>query len=121
MPYSLSFVESDRLLVAQYNRQWTLDEAKRYVRDLEAKMTEILQRHKDFRFLSDSTRSGVQTSEVAEFLRSYGSSSLRRGISRSAVITSNTLHKLQAQRLASNDTMRFFTDRAEAMAWLLAD
>ncbi len=99
---------------------WTLDTMAGFTRELERAVRRIRATGRTPVSLCDLSNAMVQSQEVvAAFVQMMESPAVRSG--RVAVYTSGALTKLQAERAnQDHDEFRFFTDKDEARAWLLA-
>ncbi|MDJ0978871.1 MAG: STAS/SEC14 domain-containing protein [Erythrobacter sp.] len=74
-----------------------------------------------FRVLGDLREMVVQTREVADKLKLSQDTSAKVGVDKMAILYRSTLMKQQFRRASDALQCEFFTDRAEALAWLRTD
>jgi len=73
----------------------------------------------DLKILIDGRQHGVQSQAVIQRLARY-SETLSSDVKKTAVIVESALHRLQAQRLADNESHKVFVNEDAAIKWLIA-
>ncbi len=121
MPYEISYNAEDDYVVSTFTGQITMALVHAYL----AELLPILQETGCTRLLSDSITAQVQLSsmDIMKFPKMAAAHPLTANLKRAALASEGssgyemyeTLSKIQGQNL------RVFTDRSEALKWLLSD
>ena len=77
-------------------------------------------RHGRCLILVDASETAVHSQEMATHFSTLAAAKSEPG-DRSAIIIQSAIAKLQSQRMAPKDSTAYFTNEADALAWLLAD
>ena len=99
---------------------WTVPEADAYIATLRRHVGESRRMRGYSLVLVDGRQSEIQTTEVMTRVGDIESVLVETGRDRAAYIVTNSLAKLQAQRLASTDRLKVFLSPSAARTWLLA-
>jgi len=119
--YDISFDEQNRILILRQEGFWNVAMVRSYITEVTAETQRILREFGEFAILSDNAGYQVQSLEVMEAFAEFTEQALERNRGRPvAIIVSGALSRLQTQRIASGSNVKFFDDRSQAMAWLVA-
>jgi len=121
MPFTIEYKADDDFIESTFTGRITMAMVREYITALLPVLSETGCK----RLLSDSTQAQVQLSslDILQFPKMAAASPLTANLKRAAVAAAGssgyemyeTLSKIQGQDL------RVFTDRVEAVAWLLSD
>ena len=101
--------------------QWDVVTVDRYAaaaQDAFATLTEAGTPLDRCKALIDLRQHGVQPREVTERIQRWISLDLSEGARHAVLLSESALHRMQAQRVGSTLGAAFFSDEAEALAWL---
>lgn len=126
MTFSFAYDGSRDLLTVVVEGFWSMEIFKAYEAEFRAHMAHAKALGGNCRILHDQARFDVQSQSVSEaFGRMISSSFLTEHTGKVAVVTSNTLNKMQAERTivrvgstTDPDIFRFFITIEDAMSWL---
>ncbi len=121
MPFEITYNKEDNYVVSTFTGQFTMTVAREYV----AALLPILEQTGCTRVLSDSSQAQIQVTsmDIMQFPKMVAASPLTANLKRAVVAAEGssgyemyeTLSKIQGQYL------QVFTNRDEAIAWLMAD
>lgn len=100
---------------------FTLEKVQELFAELLRTARPFIEDRKGFRVLGDLREMTVQTREIADQIKMSQDTSAKVGVDKMAILYSSTLMKQQFRRASDALDCQFFTDRAEAIAWLRAD
>ena len=122
-PYTVQ-VDRDRLFVRlTLHGLWDLGTVERYseaAREAFAALGTNGEPVSGSRILIDLRQHGIQPRDVAERIQAKLKNGLSPGARHAVLVSESTLHRMQAQRIGTLINASFFSDEAEAMAWLFA-
>ena len=114
--HRINLDEARRLILVELGGFWTAETAHHFIAEFRAAIAAAGATGMRFATFCDATRLDVQSGGTVEVLRSFfGTADLGDG--KGAVLVDKALLRLQAARIVGT-TVRFFSERDEAMAWL---
>lgn len=116
--YQIEFDEKSRMLIQRTGGFWDVEEVARYERELTAILTRLNADGRPFTMLHDSRGQPTQSAEVMRAFAKMSDAEIMQPKGRVAIVVSQVLNKLQAERVAANALIRIFSDDAEARQWL---
>ena len=119
--FSVSRNDARREIYYSLSGLLTLEVTDQLFAELLGKARPYIDDRKGFRVLGDLRDMTVQTREVADRIKLSQDTSARVGVDKMAILYRSTLMKQQFRRASDALECQFFTDRAEAIAWLRSD
>ena len=120
--YRLFFHEDAGYLETEISGFWTLDEVHAFDREIGHYIKRYGKRFPHFAILSDSRYFAVQSTEVGAAFAACSIAANDRHTGLIAVVICSALARMQTKRIVGNGwTQCFFTDMAEARAYVEAD
>ena len=119
--FSVSRNDARREIFYSLSGLLTLEVMDQLFAELLGKARPYIDDRKGFRVLGDLRDMTVQTREVADRIKLSQDTSARVGVDKMAILYRSTLMKQQFRRASDALECQFFTDRAEAIAWLRSD
>jgi|GEM_PF-1169849 len=116
--YCFRFDADTGLLSCKLEGFWAIDEARRYCRELESHADSIRRDYGRLLYLVDCTDLMTQAQDVQHYLEQHGRCLIGSSADRTALVTTSTLTKRQAQRILPPDQLGVFDKRPAAKAWL---
>lgn len=111
-----AFDEEPGLLIVTIRGMFTMETAAAFAQELGARVATAMERGDDTRILIDSSEAPVQQS--ASFTEISKVGQLFPKPLPTAIVTGSMLAKMQADRGVTDDLVRTFMSRDEALAWL---
>lgn len=119
MPYSITFDADRRIIRLDLKGFWSPEIFDGFAREFQAVMRDVMRVYPRFDTYADASRFHVQRAEIAEQFRAVRLMELEHCPSaRAALFFRSALARMQAQRVAGDDTTRVFDNEVEALAWL---
>ncbi len=122
--YDISIDDAKHLLRLQLWGLWDLELGQQFIKEFQKKVEELGASQKTWYVLADITKFPPQIQEVQKFLSEGMLFAKTHGMEKAARIVDNTITKMQIERLSQESNLppyAFFTDEAEAIAWLLQE
>ena len=116
--YTIEFDEKSRVLTQRSGGFWDVEEVARYERELTAVLTRLKADGRPFTILQDSRGQPTQSAEVMRAFAEMSDAPIMQPVGRVAVLVTQMLNKLQAERVMPNPLIKVFRDEAEARQWL---
>lgn len=108
------------ILLIEITGFWTIQTADSYLAELRAQIMQVRRRKGYSLVMVDGRQSQIQTAEVMERMGDIQAILVESARDRAAYIVTNSLAKLQAQRLSTTDRLKVFLSPSAARTWLLA-
>ena len=123
-PFTIETDRTSNMIRLTLRGLWDLPTVERYVaaaREALSALTRDGIPPSEIGLLVDLRQQGIQPREVTERIQAALKEGPSRGSRHAVLVSSSTLHRLQAQRVGVLLGASFFDDEAAALAWLRSD
>ena len=116
--HEIAFSDSESILHLKLSGFWDEAAFGRFVADMQQHIAPLRAVRQPFGVLSDSSGLPVQSAVMAERFACLALEARRRFPVPTAIIVGSVLHKLQIQRVLTDDGIQVFLSEADARTWL---
>ena len=116
--HSISRYEASCQVHFAISGYWKLEDMHGFLEELNEAALPFVKARKPIYVLGDMNGFKTQDRETGQAIRDHLLQSQKYGLQRVAIISPDTLVKMQYRRLSEGVDVMFFDDKAEAFAWL---